>query len=240
MTRDLVMITGTSGGLGAGFARTLIDQGFDVVGVARRSVSPGDLGVERSRYNHVQADLADIDGIGELVGDMVSTFGKPFGLINNSALGADGMLPTMHNSEIEAMIAVNVTAPIVMTKYVVRHMLSARRGRIINVSSVVARTGYRGLAAYGATKAAMEGFTRSLARDVGRRKITVNAIAPGFLATEMTSGLDDSNLERIANRSALNRVASVEEVAASAAFLMSVAGAGVTGTVVTVDAGGSA
>ncbi len=88
--------------------------------------------------------------------------------MNNAALGADGMLPTMHNREIEKMIAVNVTAPIVLSKYAVRHMLAARHGRIVNVSSIVARTGYRGLAAYGASKAALEGLTRSLARDVVR------------------------------------------------------------------------
>lgn len=240
MTRDLVVITGTSGGLGAAFATALIDNDYDVVGIARRDVTAADLGVSDDRYHHLQADLGDTDGIGQLVSELVAEYGKPYGLINNSALGSDGMLPTMHNSEIEAMVAVNVTAPIVLTKYVVRHMLSARRGRIINVSSVVARTGYRGLAAYGATKAAMEGFTRSLARDVGRRKITVNAIAPGFLATEMTAGLGDSNLDRIEKRAALSRFATVDEVAASAVYLMSDAGSGVTGTVVTVDAGGSA
>ena len=238
--RDLVIVTGTSGGLGAAFSRSLIGAGYRVAGIARRPVTAQDLDVDPDHYHHVQADLGNIDGIADLVGDLVDTLGKPYALINNAALGTDGMLPTMHNSEIEEMIAVNVTAPIVLTKYVVRHMLSARRGRVVNVSSIVARTGYRGLAAYGATKASMEGFTRSLARDLGRRKVTVNALAPGFLATEMTSGLGDQNLERIEKRSALGRFANVDEVAAAALYLLSDAGGAVTGTTVTVDAGGSA
>jgi len=119
-------------------------------------------------------------------------------------------------------------------------MISARRGRVVNVSSVVARTGYRGLAAYGASKAAMEGFTRSLARDVGPRGVTVNAVAPGFLKTEMTSGLGGANLDRIQSRSALGRFAAVDEVAGAVGFLLSEAAAGITGTTVTVDAGSTA
>ena len=150
------------------------------------------------------------------------------------------MLPTMHNSEIESMIAVNVTAPIVLSKYAVRHMLSARRGRIVNISSIVARTGYRGLAAYGASKAALEGLTRSLARDVGPRNVTVNAVAPGFLPTDMTSTLGDDNLERIRKRSALGRFAELDDVAASVEFLLSEAGGSITGTTITVDGGSTA
>ena len=119
-------------------------------------------------------------------------------------------------------------------------MLSARRGRVVNISSIVARTGYRGLAAYGATKSAMEGFTRSLARDVGPRKITVNAVAPGLLTTDMTSVLSSDNLERIRSRSALGRFAEVEEVASMVSYLMSDAAAAITGTVLTVDGGSTA
>jgi 3-oxoacyl-[acyl-carrier protein] reductase len=146
----------------------------------------------------------------------------------------------MHNREIEDVIRVNVTSPIVLTKYLVRPMLSARQGRIVNISSIVARTGYRGLAAYGASKAAIEGFTRSFARDIGSRGITVNAVAPGFLETDMTSSLQPSNLERIKNRSALNRFATTSEVAESVAFLLSDAAGSITGTILTVDAGSTA
>ena len=241
--RDLVLVTGTSGGLGAAIAGTLINSGFRVVGIARRDVSPEALGLEgddTAHYLHRSFDLADLDGIGPLVAEIVAEAGKPYGLVNNAALGADGILPTMHNSEIEAAVRVNVTAPILLTKYSVRHMLSASRGRVVNISSIVARTGYRGLAAYGATKSAMEGFTRSLARDVGPRKITVNAVAPGFLTTDMTSVLSSDNLERIRSRSALGRFAEVEEVASMVSYLMSDAAAAITGTVLTVDGGSTA
>jgi 3-oxoacyl-[acyl-carrier protein] reductase len=238
--KDLVIVTGTSGGLGAAIAAHAVGAGQQVVGIARRAVTASDLGVGDDDYNHVQFDLGDIDAIGEVIGNIVERFGKPYALVNNAAIGTDGLLPTMHNSDIEELIRVNVTSPIVVTKYAVRHMLSARRGRVINVSSIVAQTGYRGLASYGASKSAMEGFTRSLARDLGPRRITVNTVAPGFLATEMTSGLGDKNLDRIRSRSALGRFAEVTEVAAAVAYLLSEAAAGVTGTTMTVDGGSTA
>jgi 3-oxoacyl-[acyl-carrier protein] reductase len=240
--RDLVIVTGTSGGLGGAIVRRLIAADYDVVGVARRAVTSLDLGLDDAadRYHHRCFDLADTDGIAGLVSGIVAEIGRPYALVNNAALGADGMLPTMHNSEIETMIAVNVTAPIVLSKYAVRHMLSARRGRIVNISSIVARTGYRGLAAYGASKAALEGLTRSLARDVGPRNVTVNAVAPGFLPTDMTSTLGDDNLERIRKRSALGRFAELDHVAAAVEYLLSEPGASVTGTTITVDGGSTA
>lgn len=237
---DLVIVTGTSGGLGRAIAARLVTDGFKVVGIARRAVSAEDIGTDADSYVHVEYDLGNIDGINDLARGIVAEHGKPFGLVNNAALGTDGLLPTMHNSDIEALVRVNVTAPLVLTKFVVRQMLARKRGRVVNISSIVARTGYRGLAAYGATKAAMEGMTRSLARDVGRRGVTVNAVAPGFLETQMTAGLSEVNLDRIQSRSALGRFAEPDEVAAGVSFLLSDAGAGITGTTITIDAGSTA
>lgn len=237
---DLVIVTGTSGGLGRAISARLIASGYRVVGISRRAVSASDVGAEDDQYSHLEFDLGRIDEIGGAVGEIVERFGKPFGLVNNAAIGTDGLLPTMHNSDIEELIRVNVTSPIILTKYATRHMIAARRGRVVNVSSIVARTGYRGLATYGATKSAMEGLTRSLARDLGPRKVTVNAVAPGFLETEMTSTLGDQNLERIRSRSALGRFAAVDEVASTIDYLLSDAAAGITGTTVTVDAGSTA
>jgi 3-oxoacyl-[acyl-carrier protein] reductase len=145
-----------------------------------------------------------------------------------------------HNAKIEEMVRVNTLSPIVLTKYVVRSMMADGAGRIVNVASVIAFTGYSGLAAYAATKASMLGFTRSLAREVGRLGITVNAVAPGFLATEMTHGLTDEQRQQIVRRSALRRLAEVEDVANAVEYLLSDKARNISGTVLTVDAGATA
>jgi len=167
-------------------------------------------------------------------------FGPLFGLVNNAALGFDGVLATMHNSQIEELIRVNTFSPIVLSKYVVRSMMSERAGCIVNVASIVGFTGYSGLSVYAATKASMLGFTRSLAREVGRLGITVNAVAPGFLDTEMTHGLAGEQRERVMSRSALRRLASVDDVAGAVEYLLSEKARSVSGTVLTVDAGATA
>src|SRR2546422_5362161 len=117
----------------------------------------------------------------------------------------------MHNSQIERLIRVNTLSPIVLTKYVVRHMLADGGGRVVNVSSIIGFTGYSGLSVYGATKASMIGFTRSLAREVGRMGVTVNSVAPGFMDTEMTQGLDGEQREQTARRSALRRLPDIDD-----------------------------
>jgi 3-oxoacyl-[acyl-carrier protein] reductase len=137
-------------------------------------------------------------------------------------------------------VKLNTVSPIVLTKYAVRAMMTAGTGRIVNISSIIGFTGYSGLSVYGATKASMLGFTRSLAREVGRLGVTVNAVAPGFMDTEMTAGMTDEQRGKVARRSALQRLVDVEDVAASVAFLMSDAAKNITGTVMTVDAGNTA
>jgi 3-oxoacyl-[acyl-carrier protein] reductase len=119
-------------------------------------------------------------------------------------------------------------------------MMAQGRGRVINISSIIASTGFNALAVYAATKASLVGFTKSLAREVGRVGVTVNAIAPGFIDTEMTGELDESNRKRIIGRSALRRLAAPEDIAAMAALLMGEGGRNITGAVMTVDAGGTA
>jgi 3-oxoacyl-[acyl-carrier protein] reductase len=240
MSQKIVVITGTSSGLGFATAQRLISTGYRVVGVARRKVSAADLGVDPSSYDHIEFDLKNISQIPDLGSAIIKQHGKPYALVNNAAIGTDGMLPTMHNTEIEEILDLNVLAPIVLTKYLIRPMLEQRQGRIVNISSIVAKTGYRGLSVYGASKAAMEGFTHSLARDVGPRGITVNCIAPGFVDTEMTASLGDENLERIKRRAALGRFPSADEVAAGIEYLLSPSAAGVTGTTLTIDAGNTA
>ena len=146
----------------------------------------------------------------------------------------------MRDEEIEALVRLNTLSPILLTKYVVRSMMSAREGRIVNISSIVAATGYSGLSAYSATKASLIGFTRSLAREVGQLGITVNAVAPGFVDTEMTHELSERQREQIMRRSALQRLADPEDVAAAVEFLLSDKARNITGTTLTVDAGNTA
>ena len=146
----------------------------------------------------------------------------------------------MHNSEIEALVRLNVLSPVILTKYVVRHMMADGEGRIVNISSIIASTGYNGLSVYGATKAAATGFTRSLAREVGKVGITVNAIAPGFIDTELTQTLGTDGRNKIAKRSALRRLPEADDVARMVEYLFSDGGRNITGSVLTIDAGNTA
>jgi 3-oxoacyl-[acyl-carrier protein] reductase len=167
-------------------------------------------------------------------------FGPLFGLVNNAAVGHGGTLALMHNTRIEELVRVNTLSPIMLTKYVVRNMMSDGVGRIVNVASIISFTGYSGLSAYAATKASVIGFTRSLAREVGRLGITVNAVAPGFLATEMTHGLAEEQREQIVRRTALRRLTEVEDVANAVEYLLGDKARNISGTVITVDAGATA
>jgi len=146
----------------------------------------------------------------------------------------------MHNSTIERLVRVNTVSPIVLTKYVVRSMMSEGGGRIVNVASIIGFTGYSGLSVYAATKASMLGFTRSLAREVGRLGVNVNAIAPGFLDTDMTQGMESEERQKVARRSALRRLPEVDDVANAVEFLLGDGAKSITGTVITVDAGSTA
>ena len=238
-----ILVTGGSRGLGFAVAKKLARSADRVIAVARkagpefeeaaRNAAPGAI-------DFVTGDLADIDALPALVRDIRKKFGPLYGLVNNAGLGTEGLLATMHNSKIEALVRLNTLSPIVLTKYVVRSMMADGQGRIVNMSSIIGSTGFNGLAAYGATKASMIGFTKSLAREVGKLGITVNAVSPGFIETELTGSMDDDDRARIANRSALRRLADAEDVAAAVAYLLSDAARNITGTVLTVDAGSTA
>lgn len=233
-----VVVTGASRGLGEQIVAHLLSDGYRVVGLARSAAPDSHAGA--AHYVHLQVDLSDIDSIPDVAKTIADQAGSVYGLVNNAASGNDGLLPTMHNSDIAGLLRTNLESPIVLTKYLSRPMLAKREGRIINISSIVAATGYRGLSVYAATKAGLEGFTRSLARDLGPRGVTVNCVAPGFLPTDMTANLGSENLERIRRRAALGRFPERHEVSAAVAYLLSPAGAGVSGTILTVDAGNTA
>ena len=185
-------------------------------------------------------DLANISDIPDLVKGLRKEFGPIYGLVNNAALGTSGILATMHDAQIERLVRLNTVSPLILTKYVVRSMMADGGGRIVNIASIVSFTGYSGLSVYGATKASIVGFTRSLAREVGPLGITVNAVAPGFVDTEMTESLGERQRDQIVRRSALHRLADVDDVANAVEFLLGDKARNITGTVLTVDAGNTA
>jgi 3-oxoacyl-[acyl-carrier protein] reductase len=238
-----VLVTGGSRGIGLAIARRLTASGYHVTAVARRESDDlrravHEVGGDRLRFKPF--DLSEIDAIPAFVKTLRDEFGAIYGLVNNAGTSTEGLLATMRNSDIEAQIRLNVLSPAILTKYVVRHMMADGAGRIVNISSIIASTGYNGLSVYGATKAAATGLTRSLAREVGKLGITVNAIAPGFIHTELTKGLSEEDRQRIAGRSALRRLPEAGDVAAMVEFLLGEGGRNITGTVLTVDAGNTA
>ncbi len=241
-----VIVTGGSRGVGLAIVKHLAANGYRVIAIARRESEQLHDEIGRGNAERADAiafvafDFAELDSIPDLVVRLKKEFGAPYGLINNAAIGTGGLLATMHNSQIEELLRVNVAAPMILTKYAVRNMMAAGSGRVINISSIVGSAGYRGLSVYGATKAAMIGFTKSLARDVGRLGITVNAIAPGFMTTDMTSSLNEEDHAKVMRRAALARLAEVEDVANAVGYLLGDSGRNITGTLLTVDAGATA
>jgi 3-oxoacyl-[acyl-carrier protein] reductase len=238
-----VVVTGGSRGIGLAISRRLAAAGYQVIAVARRESDE-----LRAARGEAQAgsltfrafDLSAIDAIPSFVKGLRDEFGAIYGLVNNAGIGTEGLLATMHNSQIEALLRLNVLSPVILTKYVVRQMMADGAGRIINMSSIIASTGYNGLSVYGATKAAASGFTRSLAREVGKLGITVNAIAPGFVDTELTGNLSEEARQRIAGRSALRRLPETDDVARMVEYLLGDGGRNITGSVLTIDAGNTA
>jgi len=238
-----VLVTGGSRGIGLATARRLAVSGYNVITVARREsevlrTAVREVGEDRLHFRAF--DLSEIEALPAFAKALRDEFGAIYGLVNNAGLGTEGLLATMHNSDIEALIRLNVLSPVILTKYIVRHMMADGAGRIVNISSIIASTGYNGLSVYGATKAAAAGFTRSLAREVGKLGITVNAVAPGFIDTELTQTLSDEGRQRIIGRSALRRLPEADDVAAVVEFLLGEGGRNITGAVLTVDAGNSA
>jgi 3-oxoacyl-[acyl-carrier protein] reductase len=240
-----VVVTGGSRGIGLSICKRVAAAGYNVIAVARREsdelrAAIGGLKNGSGGLHFREFDLSQTEAIPSFVKGLRGEFGAIYGLVNNAGIGPEALLATQHNSEIEALVRLNVLSPIILTKYIVRQMMADGAGRIINMSSIIATTGYNGLSVYGATKAAAAGFTRSLAREVGKLGITVNAIAPGFIDTELTQSLSDDQRKRIAGRSALRRLPDPDDVARMVEYLLGDGGRNVTGTVLTIDAGNTA
>ena len=239
---NTVIVTGTGKGLGLALCHQLLTNNYKVIAVSRTLTE--EFKVLQLKHSNklffYKYDFSDTTNISQLVKKITTEHGRPYGLINNAAIGNDGVLGTMHESDIAQSIKVNIEAPILLTKYVSRAMLLNKAGRIINVGSIIGSTGFSGLSVYGATKSALGGFTKSLARELGKVGITVNTLAPGYMETSMTDGLQGDKLEKIKRRSCIGRLASVDDAAAAALYLLSANAAGVTGTTLTVDAGSTA
>ncbi len=238
----LIVVTGASKGLGLAICQRLLNENYKVVGISR-SLTDNFKELQKQFPDmlfYTQYDFGNTDGIQDLVRDIIKTHGSVYGLVNNAALGHDGILGTMHEKQIHELLCVNVESPILLTKYISRTMLIRQEGRIINIGSIIASTGFNGLSVYGATKAALNGFTKSLARELGKAKITVNTIAPGYMATDMTRGLTGEKLKSIERRSPLGHLATVEDVAGTVSYLLSDDAKNITGTTITVDAGSTA
>lgn len=240
--KNMVIVTGTGKGLGLALCRHLLKENYKVVGVSRTLTREFQTLQEKNldELFFYEYDFSDTANISSLVKKIISEHGRPYGLINNAAIGNDGVLGTMHENDIAQSIKVNIESPILLTKYASRSMLLNRNGRIINVGSIIGTTGFNGLSVYGATKSALGGFTKSLARELGKAGITVNTLAPGYMETNMTEGLEGEKLNKIKRRSCIGRLASVDDAAAAAIYLLSESAAGITGTTLTVDAGSTA
>jgi 3-oxoacyl-[acyl-carrier protein] reductase len=241
MTERTVVITGGSRGLGAGLVAGFLDDG-DRVATCSRSPSAD---TERwakdpataSRFYYDSFDLVDRERSDAFVRGVVERFGSIDVLINNAGLAREGVLGLFLDEDVDAVVDLNVKATVHITRLVVRRMLRQGSGRIINISSVVGLSGYRGLAVYGATKAALDGFTRGLAREVGTRGITVNSIAPGHLRTEMTHRLDGDQLEQIVRRTPAGRLGETDDVLGAVRYLASPEASFITGHVLVIDGG---
>jgi len=233
-----VVVTGGSRGLGRHLVQAALDAGYCVSTCSRRPTEFTKSLAGTAAFLHAEADLADADATAGFLAAAEEQFGIPYGLVNCAGVAVDGVLATMPPDAIERVVAINLTGTLRLTRLVVRRMLVRREpASIVNVSSIIGLRGYRGLAAYAATKAGLDASSRALARELGERRIRVNSIAPGYLDTEMTGKLGPRELRQIVARTPLGRLGTPADVVGPMLFLLSDASAFVTGQVLVVDGG---
>ncbi|MES1934162.1 3-oxoacyl-ACP reductase [Salinisphaera shabanensis T35B1] len=238
---QVALVTGASRGIGAAIADRLAADGAVVIGTATTDEGAQRIDERLSATSPPGAgrrlDVTDDDDVTGLLKEITKTFGAPTIVVNNAAITRDTLLMRMKESDWQSVLDANLSGVFRVTKAALRGMMKARSGRIVNVASVVGLMGNAGQTNYSAAKAGLLGFTRSLAREVGSRQITVNAIAPGFIETDMTRDLDDKTRETMLAQIPLQRLGHVDDIAASVAFLVSDAAAYITGETLSVNGG---
>ena len=238
LTGKTALVTGATGGIGQAIAKALHAQGATVaISGTRREVLDTLAGELKERVHVLPCNLSDLDAVDKLVPAAEAVLGGLDILVNNAGMTRDNLFMRMKNEEWDEVLAVNLTAAFHLTRAVLRPMMKQRFGRIINISSVVGITGNPGQGNYAASKAGLIGMGKALAQEVASRNITVNAIAPGFIASAMTDALNDKQREAILSTIPAGRLGTAEEVAACAVFLASDAAGYVTGHTLNVNGG---
>jgi 3-oxoacyl-[acyl-carrier protein] reductase len=238
----VALVTGASRGIGQGIALELAQAGAAVAFNYRSHKAGAD--ETRKRIEEagadplvLECDVADLTAVDEMVGRVTERFGRLDIVVNNAGIARDQLLVRMRPEDFDAVIAANLRGTWNVCRAALRPMLRVRWGRMVNLSSVVAATGNPGQTNYAASKAGIEALTRSLAREVGSRGITVNAVAPGFIETDMTRDLPDAVLQSMQERISLGRLGTVQDVARVVRFLVSEEAAYITGQVIRVNGG---
>jgi 3-oxoacyl-[acyl-carrier protein] reductase len=236
--KKVALVTGASRGIGAAIATQLVADGFFVVGTATSDTGANQISDTLAEHGTgIVLDVRDVQAIDSVITQIEQQFGAVLVLVNNAGITRDNLLLRMNGDEWSDIIAVHLNAVFYLSKRVLRGMTKARFGRIINISSVVAQMGNAGQANYSAAKAGIEGFSRTLAREMGSRNITVNCIAPGFIATDMTDELSDEAKAKMLAQNAIPRLGLPEDIAYAVGFLANNRAGYITGTVLPVNGG---
>lgn len=236
---QVALVTGASRGIGAAIALALAKQGAKVIGTATTESGAAQITTALAAHGGLglALDVNDASQVEAVLKQIAEKFGDVSILVNNAGITRDTLLMRMKDADWDAVIATNLTSVFRMSQAVLRPMMKARFGRIINISSVVGHMGNPGQANYAAAKAGMAGFTRSLAAEVGSRGITVNCIAPGFIDTDMTRELPEKVKEELIKRVPINRFGDVEDIAAAVTFFASSSAGYITGETLHVNGG---
>lgn len=240
MTDDVVIVTGASRGIGEAIARELATAGYRLALMARSADKLQSLAAELGTGDDVLAfpgDISDFDDVQRIVKEIHEKFGGIFGLVNNAGMTRDGLLVRMSPENWQAPIDINLNGTFYFTRAVAPIMMRARNGRIINISSVIGLTGNAGQANYAASKAGIIALTKSVAKELGSRGVTSNAIAPGFIATDMTADLPEKVQAAMLAQIPLKRLGEGKDVAGVVKFLLSPEASYITGQTLVVDGG---